>query len=152
MVYAFLCFLHFGKGGDLICWFIRVEKYPVGYIIKMKIIFYNSSKSHEAPVLDFIQSLEVKERAKVLGCLKSIEMMGTSSPLVIFRQIRGKLWEIKIQAHKSSYRIFYVLLSRTIIVLLHAYKKKSQKAPEKELCIAEKRFLEVLQNEAYYIN
>lgn len=117
----------------------------------MKIIFY-SADNRNSPVLEFIRTLEVKERSKILACLKSIEEMGTDSPRVEFRQIRGKLWEIKIHAQKSSYRIFYVLLSKESIVLLHAYKKKSQKAPEKELNIADKRLLEVLDNERYYIN
>jgi len=36
-------------------------------------------------------------------------------------------------------------------MLLHAYKKQSQKAPSKEINVADKRLLEV-QNESSYIN
>jgi phage-related protein len=66
---------------------------------------------------------------------------------VQFRQIKGKLWEIKILASKSSYRIFYVTVQKDCLFLLHAYKKQSQKTPQKEIIIAEKRMNEVLQNE-----
>ena len=114
----------------------------------MNIVFY--SQNNKTPVLAFVRDLEVKERAKILACLKSIEELGTHSPRVYFRQIRGKLWEIKIQAQKSSYRLFYVLIEKETIVLLHAYKKQSQKAPLKEIAIAEKRLLEVLDNESHY--
>lgn len=36
------------------------------------------------------------------------------------------------------------------IVLLHAYKKQSQKAPKKEIETAEKRMMEVFDNESTY--
>ena len=61
-----------------------------------------------------------------------------------------KLWEIKIRAVKSGYRIFYVTVQKETLVLLHAYKKQSQKAPIKEIEIAEKRLLEVLAHEDNY--
>lgn len=114
----------------------------------MKIVFYQSART---PVRDFIQRLPAQERAKVLACLKSIEDMGFDSPRVQLRQIKGKLWEIKIRA-TVGYRIFYVLLRKEILVLLHAYQKQSQKAPAKELAIAEKRMLEVIHHANDYLD
>jgi phage-related protein len=113
----------------------------------MRILFYNTNK---VPVQEFIQSLDIKDRAKVLACLKSIEDLGWETPRVQFRQIKGKLWEIKIRASTAGYRIFYVTLEKNSLVLLHAYKKQSEKAPAKEVYIAEKRMLEVLKNENDY--
>src|SRR6266849_2454226 len=104
----------------------------------MRILFYKTTK---VPVHEFIKELDVRDRAKVLACLKSIEDLGFESPRVQFRQIKGKLWEIKIKAASSGYRIFYVAVQQSSLVLLHAYKKQSQKAPTKEIAIAEKRML-----------
>jgi len=115
----------------------------------MKITFYGVTKF---PVLEFIKKLDVRDRAKVLACLKSIEDLGFDSPRVQFRQIRGKLWEIKIKAATSGYRIFYVSVQQDKLVLLHAYKKQSERAPVKEISIAEKRMLEVIEHESNYIN
>ena len=84
--------------------------------------------------------------------MENIEKLGFDSPRVTFRQIRGSLWEIKIKTHRSGYRLFYVCIKRGNIVLLHAYKKQSQKAPKKEIEIAEKRMLEVFKNESTYID
>jgi phage-related protein len=114
----------------------------------MRILFY---KNNRFPVLDFINVMAKKDQAKVLACLKNIEDLGFDSPRVQFRQIRGKLWEIKIYISNSSCRFFYVSLHSEVLVLLHAYKKQSQKTPNKEIAIAEKRLLEVLKNENYYI-
>ena len=113
----------------------------------MKIVFYGTKRK---PVADFIERLTVKDQAKILACLKSVEELGFICPRVIFRQISGKLWEIKIETHGSGYRIFYVTLKRDLLVLLHAYKKQSQKAPKKEIEIAEKRLMEVLHDESFY--
>jgi phage-related protein len=115
---------------------------------KMRIVFYKSTR---IPVRDFIDTMGKQDQAKVLACLKNIEDLGFDSPRVQFRQIRGKLWEIKIHASGGGYRFFYVSLHSDVLVLLHAYKKQSQKAPNKEIGIAEKRLLEVLKNESYYI-
>ena len=114
----------------------------------MRIIFYKNTK---VPVRDFIDLLEKRDQAKILACLKSIEDLGFDSPRVQFRQIRGKLWEIKIHTAGAGYRFFYVSLHRDTLVLLHAYKKQAQKAPNREIVIAEKRLLEVLKNESHYI-
>lgn len=114
----------------------------------MKIVFYKKTR---IPVFDFIGTMQEKDQAKILACLKNIEELGFDSPRVQFRQIRGKLWEIKIHASSAGYRFFYVGLHSNTLVLLHAYKKQSQKAPNKEIAIAEKRLLEVLKNESYYI-
>lgn len=115
----------------------------------MRITFYKATR---IPVLDFIATIEKREQAKVLGCLKSIEDLGFTSPRAQHRQINGKLWKIKINAHSASYRFFYVALQQNTLVILHAYKKKSQKAPNKDILIAEKRLSEVLNNEGYYTN
>lgn len=116
-------------------------------ILTMKIVFYGKRRY---PVEKFIRGLPIHERSKVLGCLKSVEELGFSTPRVEFRQLKGKLWEIKINTSSSGIRIFYVMLKQELMVLLHAYKKQSQKAPNKEIEIAEKRMREVLENENIY--
>ncbi len=114
----------------------------------MRIVFYGVKRK---PVVDFIERLASKDQAKVLACLKNIEDLGFDCPRVEFRQISGKLWEIKIQTSSAGYRIFYVTIKGNILVLLHAYKKQSQKAPKKEIEIADKRLMEVLNNESFYL-
>jgi phage-related protein len=52
----------------------------------------------------------------------------------------GKLWEVKIGSH----RVFYVIMEKEEMVLLHAYKKQGQKLPVKERDIAIRRMKELL--------
>lgn len=106
----------------------------------MKITFFEST-SGRLPVLSYIKKLPKKERASILQALDEVEKYGFDATKVRFRQIEGKLWELKISAH----RVFYVILSVEEMVLLHAYKKQGQKLPLKERKIAIKRMKETLQ-------
>ena len=91
-------------------------------------------------MLDYINSLAKPERARVLEALDQIERRGLAAIRVQFRQIEGKLWEIKIGSH----RVFYVMIDGEEMVLLHAYKKQQQKLPIKEREIALRRMKELL--------
>lgn len=105
----------------------------------MKVTFYTTA-SGRSPILDYIRDLSKLERARLLEALNQVEQYGFDAVRAQFRQIEGKLWEIKISAH----RVFYVLVEREEMVLLHAYKKQGQKLPLKEREMAIKRMKEVL--------
>jgi phage-related protein len=91
-------------------------------------------------VLEYIQNLTKPERARVLEALEQVEQRGLEAVRVEFRQIDGKLWEIKVGSH----RVFYVIIERDEMVLLHAYKKQGQKLPIKERDVAIRRMKELL--------
>lgn len=100
----------------------------------MNVIYFKQASGKE-PVKEYIDKLPNILSAQVLTALKDIKENGTVMSLITCRQIEGKLWEIKLDAQ----RIFYVLIDGPTMVLLHAYKKQSQKAPKKELSVAKKR-------------
>ena len=105
----------------------------------MRVTFFTTAAGR-CPVLDYINSLAKPERARVLEALDQIERRGLAAIRVQFRQIDGKLWEIKIGSH----RVFYVMIHGEEMVLLHAYKKQQQKLPIKEREIALRRMKELL--------
>lgn len=113
----------------------------------MEVIFYKNSSGRE-PVKDDIKKLERKDALKVASVLDSIKKDGFRALRVEFRQIEGKLWEIKIKLESGGYRIFYTIINIEKMVLLHSYKKKSQKAPKKELDVAFSRLKDYINN--YY--
>jgi len=109
----------------------------------MKIIFY--TQGNKNPIRKFLNSLEIKDKVKVAGCIKSISELGFDTPRVQFRLIRNNLWEIKIKTSSGEIRIFYVSVKENTIILLHCYKKKSKKAPSKEIKIALTRLNETME-------
>ena len=110
----------------------------------MQVFFYKTS-SGRSPVTDELDALPVQASAHAYDILEGIERHGLNAPRVVFRQIEGKLWEIKVNLPGvGGYRIFYCIIEQDIMLLLHAYAKKSQKAPKKELELARKRFYDSL--------
>jgi phage-related protein len=92
------------------------------------------------PVKEFLDALPHEQRAEIDAVLDDLQNHGLSAPLISMRQIQGKLWEIRV----SRNRIFYVMIESDTMVLLHAYKKQSQKAPRHEIETALRRMRELL--------
>ncbi len=109
----------------------------------MRVAFY-TSQSGRSPVEDFIGSLSKADQARFRDVFEGIQSSGLDCPRVQFRQLRGKLWEIKFTSPSGGYRIAYVVVQKDVMVWLHAFKKTTQKTPGRDLDIAEKRMLEIL--------
>ncbi len=108
----------------------------------MELSFFQTNSGNE-PVRDYLRALPKEERRFIGGWLRDIQRSGIDTAQVTTRHIEGKLWELKPDAH----RIFYVLVSESGMVLLHAYKKQGQKAPRGEIETAKKRLNIVLEKD-----
>jgi len=133
----------------------------------MKVLFFTMS-SGRVPVLDFLKSLEARSRAEAFRVLEAVKKEGTAAAGVSCRQIKGKLWEIRVRSG-GEVRIFYFIRGESPrsddgkgsqggnrerekggqpegeeMILLHAYLKKSKKAPTREIDTALTRMKELL--------
>lgn len=94
----------------------------------------------EKPVAEFMRSLPAAERAKLAEALWRIQSYGLAGSSVTTRPIKDKLWEVKV----SAQRAFYVMVTGDELVVLHAYTKKTRKAPVGDIDIATRRMNEIL--------
>ncbi len=105
---------------------------------KWKIKVYESING-DKPVEEFIKSLEEKARLKVSKTLDLLEEFGLEGAYPHCKKLTGSsLWELRILG-ADSIRIFYVTITGKMFLLLHGFKKKTQKTPTKEISIAQKR-------------
>lgn len=109
----------------------------------MRVSFYVSA-SGRRPVEEFIQSLPKPDQARFADVYNGIKEFGLHCPRVTFRQLRGKLWEVKFSAKNGGYRICYVMMDQGDMTWLHAFKKATQRTPLHDLELAERRMKEVL--------
>ena len=105
----------------------------------MRLRYYTTTRG-DRPVEEYILDLPRREVAAVEAALSLLTKHGVGAPGVACRQIEGKLWEIKVGAH----RVFYVIVTDPEIVLRHAYRKQAQRAPSQELDLARRRMREIL--------
>ena len=113
------------------------------YYQSMIVNFYETP-SGRSPVEDFISSRSKADQARFAEVVVGLEEFGLSYSRVQFKPLRGKLWEIKFRAPDGGYRMLYVLVKSDEMVVLHVFRKATQKTPLHELEMAEKRMKEVL--------
>ena len=107
--------------------------------MKFSVRLYKTSGGR-SPVAQYLESLEDREAAPIYATLANLQRYGLKKTPVELRPVRGKLWELKVGPH----RVFYLLITGPVMVLLHACKKQSQKARQKDLDLALSRMQEVL--------
>lgn len=105
-------------------------------------IEYYESPAGSKPVEEFIHSLEEKAQTKVVRTLELLEEFGIRIGLPHAKKVTGTpLWELRILG-SDSLRIFYIAKKQQSFLLLHAFKKKTQKTEKKEIKVALERLRE----------
>ena len=91
------------------------------------IIFYRTESGH-CPVEEFLDSISGKKAQKVTWVLRIIEEIDIV-PKQYFKKLisTDDLWEIRIQLGNNIFRILGFFDGKNIVVLNHAFIKKSQK-------------------------
>ncbi len=103
--------------------------------------FYEDHRGN-SPVLDFINRLSARDRAKVNNAFRLLEEFGTDLGMPHSRRIEGHLWELR----PGDNRLFYFLYVNRIFVILHGFRKQSMKTPEKEIATALRRMREISED------
>ena len=104
-----------------------------------KIEFYRL-ETGKCPVEEFFDSLTNKQFEKISFVLDLIEQIDIV-PRKYFKKLKNTndIWEVRVQQGNNIFRILGFFDSKNLVVLNHAFTKKSQKIPQKEIAIAEKR-------------
>lgn len=100
--------------------------------------YYRDLQGREQ-VADFLESLPYEARAKVF---RTIDLLGRYGVLLkepYTKQIRGKIRELRIKDSKGAIRVLYFTHTGRRFILLHGFIKKTDKTPEREIELAEKR-------------
>lgn len=105
---------------------------------KWEILLYRT-KNGESPVEEFIHSLEIKAQSKIRDTINLLQQFGIKIGLPHFKKLTGsELWEMRIVG-SDSIRILYVSVTGRTFLLLHGFKKKQNRTPNKDIRVAEER-------------
>jgi len=102
-------------------------------------IEYYQSRSGKYPVEAFINSLEVKSRARIARTLDLLEEFGIELGMPYVRFLEKQLWELRIRLGRNRYRIIYFLPNGRTFILLHAFSKKTDAVSRADIEIAKSR-------------
>ena len=112
--------------------------------MKWLIEYYRDAKGKE-PVADFIDALPLRVRPKVFMVISMLVEYGVLLSEPFTKQIRGKIRELRIKDSQEQVRVFYFTFTGRRFILLHAFIKKTDKTPEGEILIAEKRMKDFIE-------
>ncbi|MBI4035772.1 type II toxin-antitoxin system RelE/ParE family toxin [Candidatus Daviesbacteria bacterium] len=98
-------------------------------------INYYISSSGDSPVKNFLDERPVV-KSKAFRIFQYIKEYGLTVAIPHIKKLAGTpIWEIRILGG-DSVRIFYITRQEKKILLLHAFVKKTDKTPPKEIAIA----------------
>jgi len=107
-------------------------------VSQWQLIYYETAGGN-SPIRDYFESLSSQEAARVTVELDLLQALGVSLGMPHVRPLRGKLYELRVRG-RLQHRVLYVAASGQRLVLLHAFTKKTQETPRKEIDLAERRW------------
>ncbi len=110
-----------------------------------EINFYRN-KSGMCPVEDFLDSLAAKQVKKIAWVLRFIEETENISSYYLKKMVNtDDIWEVRVQVGNNIFRLLGFFENERLLILLHAFQKKTQKTPRRAIEIAEKRKKDFLE-------
>jgi phage-related protein len=104
-----------------------------------KIEFYCDHRG-KCPPLEFIDTLPLFEQVQSRNALRLLQEFGPSLTMPHAKHIKSKLWELRA----GGVRLFYFAYIEKRFVILHGFRKQSQKTPDQEIEIALRRMKDLL--------
>lgn len=107
---------------------------------RWQIAFYQDRRGFSQP-LEYINGLAPKEQAKVYYVFRLLEEFGFALGMPHARRIDGDLWELR----PGDNRLFYCAYTNNQFVVLHGFRKATNRTPEKHIRLALRRMKELLE-------
>lgn len=103
-----------------------------------KLEFYESA-DEQKPAEAFLDSLDDKMAAKLIGLLELLEEKGTELRMPISEHLTDGIFEIRCKLGNNITRTLYFFYAGRRIIVTNGFVKKTQKTPPKEIRLAKKR-------------
>ena len=116
----------------------------------MKEIVFYRSESGKCPVEEFLDGLNAKQAQKVVWVLRIIEEHN-NVPAKYFKKLvnTDDIWEVRISLGSNIFRLLCFFDGDAVIVLTHAFQKKTQKTPMQAITTAEKRMKDYFRRKVH---
>ena len=90
------------------------------------------------PVRDFLDTLDDKMLAKLLGAISLLETNGTQLREPYSKSLGDGIFELRAKQSSNITRILYFFVVGHQIILTNGFVKKTQKTPPEEIALAQK--------------
>ena len=104
----------------------------------MYTVEFYETQNGECQIWDFLERLRIKavsnkdariQHKQVSLCIELLQQNGTHMNENITKHLEDGIWELR----PGNNRVFYFFFKNDTFVLLHQFRKKSQKTPKREI-------------------
>lgn len=111
---------------------------------KFTIEFYEDASGGK-PVEEFLLSLDVRMRAKLLGILQVLQEKGNQLREPYSKHLEDGIFEVRGKVGTDITRVLYFFYCDGKIIVTNRFVKKTQKTPANEIRTAKKRRNEYME-------
>lgn len=113
-----------------------------------KIVFYEDKNGYSELYENIIElatkSINNKDARiqykQVSYYIELLKTNGNTLPSTILKHVKDEIWELR----PGNNRVFYFFLNDDVIVLLHMFRKKTNKTPKSEIIKAQKEMMDYI--------
>ena len=98
-------------------------------------VFYTEMRG-SSPIREFLENLDLKTQARLRRAIELLIERNVQAGEPLVQHLEGKLWELRVESRTNIYRLLYCFYPGRRIVFLHAFQKKTQKTPRREIELA----------------
>lgn len=113
---------------------------------KFEVLFYAKEDGTE-PAKEFIQSLDVKMKAKVMKTVELLQNNGTELRKPYSEHLEDGIFELRVKIGSDISRVLYFFVIGRRVILTNGFIKKQQKTPANEIERAKRYRAEFLRKE-----
>jgi phage-related protein len=107
----------------------------------LRVVFFRTETGNE-PVRAWLHEMS-KEAKRIIGeDIKTVQF-GWPLGMPLVRKLEARLWEVRSNIPDGIARVLFTIIDNDMI-LLHAFKKKSQKTPTQDLSLARFRLKQLM--------
>lgn len=99
---------------------------------KFNIDFFESDNG-KCPVKEYLDSVDVKMRAKIVRTIELLETNGNMLGMPYSESLEDGIFELRTKVSSNVSRILYFFYIERKIVLTNGFTKKTNKVPKREL-------------------
>jgi len=103
------------------------------------IVIAYEKENGEVPVEDFLNSLDVKMRAKMFGMIGLLQEKGNQLREPYSKHLDDGIFELRCKVGSNITRVLYFFYYEGQIILTNGFVKKTQKTPHGEIELAKQR-------------
>ncbi|MBR4780769.1 MAG: type II toxin-antitoxin system RelE/ParE family toxin [Lachnospiraceae bacterium] len=106
--------------------------------MKFEVEFYKTENGKE-PIAEFLDSLDNKMAAKLVGLMEILEEKGTELRMPYSEHLEEGIFELRCKQGSNITRVLYFFFVGQKIIMTNGFVKKTQKTPPKEIKLAKER-------------